>query len=132
MVNMTKNTDYIRNIGASVRGLAIHVARKLRPITMGAPVSILMVISLVSIAITAEAALFKTTNSREVVMTSQTLQRAQARLSRSSAMFDVKRGAAVAISPMVIMGVDSSSADEAASKPAECLLKEMTESLRCQ
>lgn len=108
----------------------IWLVRRGRPLLGLLPLSVLVVASLTGVAIAAEAVL--TRQSREAyTIVSPALSRAQAKRNRSVSVFDARRASAVATSP-IVMPEGAPTQKFLEKRPADCLLAEMADTLRCQ
>lgn len=110
---------------------SIRARRKVRPLLSRIPAPLLIAIAIIGLAITAEVAFAKGTAKLPGGEVGVSAAKMQARIAREQRTFDLKRGTAVALSPLMFL--EESETDEfAARKPMTCFLKDAGESIRCQ
>lgn len=124
---------YIKQLGKFLKATSdwtIRARRKARPLFSLIPAPLLIVIALISLAITAEVAFARgiKSSSNEGVVSALKMQ---AKIGREQGVFDLKKGTAVAISPMMFLE-ESDVNDLLAKKPMTCFLKDAAGSIRCQ
>jgi hypothetical protein len=103
----------------------------MRPLFSLIPAPLLIVIALISLAITAEVAFAKTPKT-DGIESKVSVLKIQARMGREQGIFDLKRGTAVAMSPMMFLEETDAFSDALAKKPMTCFLKDAVGSIRCQ
>lgn len=108
----------------------IRARRKARPLFSRIPAPLLIVIAILGLAITAEVAFAKGAKMLGAEDNGSVVKM-KARMAREQRTFDLKRGTAVALSPLMFLE-ESELVDITAKKPMTCFLKDAGSSIRCQ